>query len=162
MKNNKLLAWIIAILVIMNIGLMTSIWIAFRHHPAPPMPFSDELRSSAGEMRVANELNLSSEQREKFGKLRIRQREQVRDIIDSLRLLKDLGFREVLKDKVDVTKALGYMKLSSELQYKIDTLTMQFIASLRGECTNEQRIIFDKTFFKFIGPPPGNQPPPRD
>ncbi len=161
MKNSKLFIWIIAILLIMNIGLMTTILVFFRNHPAPPPPFGGELRPPIGEMKMVQELNLSKAQKDKYEQLRNRQMGQVREMMDSLRLLKDLGFREVLKDNVDFTKALNYIKLSSALQYKIDTLTVQFIATLRGECTAEQRAIFDKTFFKFIGPPPGIQPPPR-
>ncbi len=159
MASNKWLLWIVFILILINIGMVTTLWLTKPPQPPHPSRAGRMAQPPLGEQQLLKELQLSEPQAEQFRKLRERHEEKVTGVLDSLHALKDLAFRSVLNDAGDMHTSQALMKRAAEFEYTLDTLTLNHVAALRSVCTREQRGTFDSIFHEFIGPSPQQEMP---
>ena len=179
-KQNRSLIIIIVVLVIINIAALLLLWLGKPKH--------DNMRGTEnrGDEKVRiqemlkEELGFSSEQVEKFLKLRENHHEKAKILNDELMLVKREMFEEAMYgDKTIISDSL--LNLSLEKQSQLELLAFQHFLKLKKICTPEQQ----KRLFEIVhrllvkaqqggpprgeipdGPPPGEfregHPPPRN
>jgi Spy/CpxP family protein refolding chaperone len=160
MKNNRWLTGIIIVLVLMNAGLLFTVW---QMKPPFPPPGREQAPPPPGVKMLREELHLSPAQDEQFRKLREQHEEDIQAMLDEIHACKDSAFRVVIRSGGDKEAAKKLMQRAGELQYRLDMATLEHLSALRAVCTPEQRPAFDSVFHHFIaphGPAPDNGPPP--
>lgn len=161
MKNNTWVSGLIIVLVLMNVGLLFTLW-----YMKPPMPPPAELQGPPPVVRkLVDELHLSAAQDEKFHELRVQHEAAVRTIIGEMRASKDSAFHTALVQGKMTPESERLLRKASDLQLQLDIATVQHLSALRAECTPDQQKIFDSVFHHFIAPPDAGRelhpPPPR-
>jgi hypothetical protein len=149
MKNNTWVSGFIIVLVLMNVGLLFTLW-----YMKPPAPPQAELQGPPpGVRKLVDELHLNAAQEEKFNELRLRHETAVRTIIGEMRATKDSAIHTALIQGKMSPEAERLLRRASELQFQLDIATVQHLSALRAECTPDQQKIFDSVFHHFIAPP---------
>ena len=174
-KQNRNLIITIVVLVIINIAALLLLWLGKPKH--------DNMRGTEnrGDEKVRiqemlkEELGFSSEQVEKFLKLRENHHEKAKILNDELMLVKREMFEEAMYgDKTIISDSL--LNLSLEKQSQLELLAFQHFLKLKEICTTEQQTKLFEIVHRLLGkaqqgnPPPGAQrgevkgempPPPR-
>jgi periplasmic protein CpxP/Spy len=171
--KNKVLYIVLAVLVLLNIVSLGSMWFMKcrdRVHPpfGPGMqpqfgmhqqhpgmqPFMD------GKMFLAEELKFTPEQNEKFAKLRDEHFTSSRKLIEEMQKSMD-DMMELLKTKDGDTKAEEYAAKTSAIQKELQLSAYKHFKNIRDICDDKQKEKFDvliKDITKMMapqGPPPG-------
>lgn len=175
--KNKVLYITLAVLVLLNIISIGSMWImrgkdrihppffpggrgmqpphGMQQHPGMP-PYKD------GRMFLAEELKFTPEQREKFEKLRDEHFTTTRKLTDEMHKLMDDMMEQVKTNEGD-TKAEEYAIKTSQIQKELQLLSYKHFKSIREICDDKQKEKFDliiKDVTKMMGPK-GPPPPPQ-
>ncbi|MCX6163901.1 MAG: hypothetical protein NTU73_03405 [Ignavibacteriae bacterium] len=173
--KNKVLYIVLGLLVVLNIVSIGSMWMMrskdrmhppfgpggpgmqppfgmHQQHPGMP-PFRD------GKMFLAEELKFTTEQNEKFAKLRDEHFTSSRKLIEEMHKSMD-DMMEQLKSKDGDAKAEEYAVKTSAIQKELQLIAYRHFKSIRDICDEKQKEKFDvilKDITKMMapqGPPP--------
>ncbi len=161
--NNRWLTVITLLLLTANIVTLALLWTnksnsatGMKHRPPPGGQVFEFL---------SKELNLNTEQKKAYRKLRDEHRAGVRPLHDSIRTAKDNFFALLQKENSADSLIQEYSKKTGELEQRLDVFTFQHFQQLRKICNAEQQQIFDNiiqdALHRMAGPkrPPG---PPHE
>lgn len=158
--KNKWLAITIAVLLMANIATFGYFWYAKLIGPPPPPPPPGMGQPGHAPDFVQKELHFSAAQQQQYEQLFKEHRRQVRNLKDSVRMAKDDFFSLLSSSVIDSEVVESKAAKISELDKRIDILTLQHFQHVKAICTPDQQSKFDKiihTVVQRMGPPP---PPP--
>lgn len=155
-KKTKLLYIALAVLVLLNIVSIGSIWMMRgRVHPPfmpgtpgmfPPQGMQQHREGIPpprdGKMFLAEELRFSSEQTEKFAKLRDEHFTATRKLINEMHKSMDDMMEQVKTNDGD-SKAEEYAARTSAIQKELQVMAYKHFKSIREMCDEKQREKFD-------------------
>jgi periplasmic protein CpxP/Spy len=175
--KNKVLYIVLAVLVLLNVVSLGSMWFMkcrdripppfapgmqqpfergmHQHHPGM-QPFMD------GRMFLAEELNFTPEQKDKFTKLRDEHFTSSRKLIEDMHKSMD-DMMELVKTKDGDAKAEEYAAKTSAIQKELQLSAYKHFKSIREICDDKQKEKFDsiiKDVTKMMapqGPPPSEK-----
>ena len=138
--NNKLITWLIAILMLANIGTLTIYWIN---------RFKIERDNSPKEY-LAKKLNFSENQKNLYFDLAKDHNENAKKIRQQIKIDKDNFFQLLKSDKI-IYSARNNAALQVSLSIQsLDILTFEHFKKVRALCTPEQKPIFDELIQKMV------------
>ncbi|HAB51624.1 MAG: hypothetical protein A2315_06850 [Ignavibacteria bacterium RIFOXYB2_FULL_35_12] len=174
-KQNRYLFIVIILLVILNLAMLTMLWIGKpeRHAPQlnPPNPIEEQNRIR---QLLKDELNFDNQQTEQYLRIHQEHREKMRKLNDEIRKLKKQMFDEVLKDVAKPELSDSLLTISQNKQAEIEQLTFQHFLDLKKLCKPEQQnklklLIHELFRGQHAGnaenqppPPPNNRRPPKE
>lgn len=168
-SKNKLLTWLVALLLVANIATITMFWLDKNRQ---------NVRSKGTPAAfLIKSLNLDSNQQAQLDVLRKAHRSAVQPLRNLVKESKD-AFFDLLKESIisDSVKQLAAKKISV-LTEEIDLVTFNHFLKVRAICRPDQQLKFDVIIDEVInmmgqpqggqiGPPPGgadgHRPPPPD
>jgi len=160
--KNKLLVWLVALLLLANAGTLLFFWLGNRKQGLPPKGEPKEF--------LIKELGLDASQQQQFDKLVAEHRQAVNALREQVKEKKDALF-ELIKNTTatDSVKQAAASAVSAVTE-QIDMLTVNHFQKVRALCTPEQQKRFDAIIHditKMMAQPrppmgPGNGPPPGD
>jgi hypothetical protein len=152
-SKNKLLTWLVLLLIVANAITITMFWVNKKQHP-PANPAPNEF--------LIKELKLDKSQQEKLDLLVKEHRGQVESIRGKLKQAKDKLFSMVkapeTSDSVKHVAAADISKLTEE----IDLFTLAHFQKVRNICNPEQQKKFDEIIGEvtaMMAPRPPQRPP---
>ena len=169
--KNKVLYIVLAVLVLLNIVSLGSMWFMKSRDRMPPVgpgmhpPFGMHQQQQGihpfmdGKMFLAEELKFTPEQNEKFSKLRDEHFTSSRKLIEEMHKSMD-DMMELLKTKDGDVKAEEYAAKTSAIQKELQLSAYKHFKSIRDICDDKQKEKFDvllKDITKMMapqGPPP--------
>jgi len=158
--KNKLLTWLVLLLIVFNAVTITMFWLGSAK--VPPR------RNGTPQEFLVKELNLDTLQQSTFAKLRRDHRDSAEILRAQVKQAKE-SFFALLKqsDVTDSMKATAAKRISV-ITEKLDLLTLNHFQKVRAICTTEQQGKFDDIINQVIemighngqpGRPHGNRPP---
>jgi Spy/CpxP family protein refolding chaperone len=160
--NKKRLAfWGVALLVIMNVASLATVW--FQQHrlplPLPPAgPPQDRINAF-----LRHELELTDAQAETFARLQRAHFQQAKALHDHIRDLKHELFNELAMAAPDTLKAERLAEKIGEQQRELEKSAFYHFLALKRLCTPEQQKKLDRLFDELLRMmDPQRQPPPPD
>ena len=152
---NKNWLWVIGGLMLLNIALLSFIWIKKPNYNPPSF--------------LEGKLNFSESQKQEFENLKADHKSKMKGLTAEVDLLKDKLYSNFSTSGLtnaeikELTIQLGQQKAES------DFLTYQHLKEVRGICTPEQQQEFDKLISEIVRgidrrmppPPPGDNRPMR-
>ena len=138
MKQNKLIYWLVLLLVILNIGTLSFLWLGGPHHPPRDRP------NGPGGLAdfIKTELDFNSEQQMQFDSLVTMHRSEMRSIKDSIEYLKKEWYNQ-LKSGFDSASHESTLQKISFFEKKINIVIFNHLMSVKRICTVDQSIRFD-------------------
>ncbi|MEY3645733.1 MAG: hypothetical protein RL127_441 [Bacteroidota bacterium] len=135
MKNHpiKQWPWIVAILVLINVGSLLVFWINERHH----------IRGSQPKEFIAHELRFDEGQKEAFEIIVKKHQDQSAEIRHEITAAKKAYYKEGPTDSLallSLTKAYG----------KLEILNYEHFKEIRSICKGDQKQAFDQLLQKII------------
>jgi len=153
--------WMVAILAILNILLIITIWRKPMNGPQHRGPGGD----GGPAKMIIEELKLSQAQIQQFEKLKEEHHSSVVQLRDKGRLFRDNLFELLRQDKPDENLAAQLADSISLNQKQIEMVTFTHFKEVRQLCDEDQKKRFDNIIGEVTrmmsGPPRGKGPPPR-
>lgn len=153
MDNSRFLKTVITILLIINIGTLTFMWV---HRPPvegrPP-------RHDVGEF-LSHELNFSNNQENKFNELKKEHHQSTEMLRDKNKLFHDQFFDLMKTNPVDSTKVNSTLDSICSTQKQLELVTFSHFQKIRALCTSDQQKKFDEVIdeaLRMMAP----KPPPH-
>jgi protein CpxP len=163
-KNYTILKWSVIALVVLNIVLMTMMWMGPRGHHGPPGPPPHGPGGGPKNM-IIRELGFNDTQIKKFEELVKQHRSGMDDLDKKGRDIRESYFKLMASDSLDVKAKENFEAQIAENQKNIDAFTFDHFRQVRVLCTDEQKKKFDEMIGEIMmhmrgphGPPP---PPPH-
>ena len=144
-KNRS--GWIIAILVLLNIGTLASMWLF------PPRPPHHRV-----ERFLHKELNLTHEQKEQFKTIRDQHRSITKEYHEGTQKNKKQLFEELSKNPPDSILINDLMKKEEEIHALLEKALILHFMDMKAICSEEQQEKLGQVFSKMTRPP---GPPPK-
>ena len=138
--------WIIAILVLLNIASLASMWLF------PPRPPHHRI-----ERFLQKELNLTNEQKEQFKSLKGQHLAVTKAYHEELQKNKKQLFQELSKNPVDSILISNILEKEGEIHALLENALVEHFMDLKGICSEEQQEKLGDFFGKMTrpqGPPP--------
>lgn len=152
--QNKLIKWLIGVLLIVNILTITIIWILITHDKQPPL-FERGGKPPGGKELMQRELNLTDLQTQQFENARKENFEKSQILFKQLDSAKKQYFEELLKEKSDTALVNSILLKMNSIQMELEKLRFGHFKYLLSLCNSEQREKFAPTLKEFIvGKPP--------
>jgi periplasmic protein CpxP/Spy len=172
-SKQKLVGWLIIVLIVTNVLTLSIIWFKElnRKQPAsPPPPPREQVNKYLDE-----QLNLSPEQKELFNKYREQHADTTRMFNDKIAFLKREILLETFKDNPDKNKIHDLIGKMGGVQKDYEEFLFRHFKNLESVCDPQQKEILKRIFLSSFnaqirpprrnegGPPPPRQggPPPR-
>lgn len=150
--NNKLTSWLIAFLMVANIGTLSFYW---ANH------FKMRRDNSPREF-LAKELNFTENQKRAYFDLAEEHNQQAKKIRSLIKTNKEAFFQLLKTDKIiDSTRDNAALQVSLSIQ-SLDILTFEHFKKVRALCTEEQKKEFDELIqkmFNAVNSPQQGTPP---
>lgn len=164
--KKRLVFWGVALLVIMNISALTTIWFQQHRPPEPSRRLELERREPPPErvnQFLKDELRLTEAQTAQFAEYQNRHFAHVREIREAMRDLKQELFHELSAPAPDTMKVERLAAAIGARQSELEKTTFYHFLGLKRLCTPEQQAKLDALFgelLRMLDPRP--QPPPAD
>ena len=172
-SKQKLVGWLIIVLIVTNALTLSIIWFKElnRSQPtAPPPPPREQVNNYLDE-----QLNLSQGQRELFNKYREQHADTTRKFNDKIAFLKREILLETFKDNPDKNKIDNLIGKMGGVQKDYEEFLFRHFKNLESVCDPQQKEILKRIFLSSFnaqilpprrngeGPPPQRRegPPPR-
>ena len=158
--------WIIAFLVILNIGLLISLWLPKFSDGRPDGPPHE--RQEKISRQFQKELDLDEAQFKELKRLREEHFQETRAIHKKIRESKREMFNALKGKSPDTNKANQIANEIGSLEADIDKSVIRHFVALREVCNAEQRLKLEKIFHQAIRKqggkpgPKGNRRPPHE
>lgn len=155
MKNKS--AWLIGLLVLLNVFLLGTIWFT---HDKPPHPDRQEVRKF-----VERELQFTEEQVKQYDVLIKEHQQEMRSIHQQMRPLKNELFQMIAFPE-DSLKTKIVSEQIAKLVIQQDLATLKHFRKVRNTiCTDKQKSLLDSLLSEILakigrqgGPPPPKRP----
>lgn len=150
LHKNKLLTWLVLLLVVVNIGSMIFIWMGKPKHENP-------LQGSPKEF-LSRELKFDEKQQVQFEKLVVAHRDQANDARKKIKDEKEKMYG-LLKSS-DLTESLKKSAVAdvAEATKELDLITLNHFEKVRNICTPQQKSKLDEIMMQMVGMMSGQQP----
>lgn len=151
MENTKFYKTVIFILLLINIGTLSFIWINRPPHDGPPQGGGDVTEY------LSHELNFSDEQQQQLKELVKENRSGMDAMRSTNRRLHDTYFEMLGDADIDSTKVTAIADSITTLQNKIELLTFYHFRKVRAICNKEQQKNYDTIIndaLRMMAPPP--------
>jgi Spy/CpxP family protein refolding chaperone len=153
--QQRITAWIIGLLLILNILSVGTLWFfQFRRQPPPP-----EIGPGPVQHFLEAELQLTQEQAQQFARLRQEHSQAAKALNDAGHQLKGTLLNEVFTDAPDVEKVTRLAEEIGQKQTELELLLFQHFLALKSLCSPEQADRLQSLIHEIV-PPPGSPPPP--
>ncbi len=178
-KQKNYLIVTVIILIILNFGILTMLWINKPEHPKMPNRPQDKPNEQEhiGSL-LKEELSFTDEQIEKYLDLRKINREQMSELENEIRDLKRQMFNKVILENSELPISDSLLSMILDKQGQIEKLTYQHFLDLNQLCDSEQQKKLQLLIHRLLpplgrgqesGPPPPHgelenrpqYPPPR-
>ena len=165
-KQKTYLAATVIILIILNLGILTMLWINKPNHPKFPNHIADRPNEQEhiGSL-LKEELSFTDEQIEKYLDLRKINQEQMSGLDNEIRDLKRQMFNKVILENSDLPISDSLLSMILDKQGQIEKLTYQHFLDLNQLCDSEQQNKLQLLIHRLLPPPGRGQesgpPPPR-
>lgn len=151
--NNKIIGWIIGVLILTNIATLTFFWIGHLKNQ----------RDNSPKEFLAKSLNFGESQKNDYFMLAKEHNEAAKIIREQIKLDKESLFQLLISNQVnDSIRNERALKVSNSIQ-SLDILTFEHFKKVRAICTKEQKSKFDELIQKMVNsvnqPQKGPQPP---
>jgi periplasmic protein CpxP/Spy len=171
--KNKLLVWLVALLLVANAATIAMFWLGKKKQPPPPKGAPNEF--------LIKELKLDTKQQEHLDVLVKEHRQQAERLRGKTREAKESFFDLLKQANVTDSAKQSAAKAVSVSTEELDLLTLNHFQKIRALCTPEQQKKFDEIIHQVTsmmgqqrppmgpgndrqGPPPGgpdgDRPPP--
>lgn len=171
-KQNKILIWIIIILVVINLGTLTGTWIlnfSGKHHKEMSKsrePKSDKKFREPGRFEMfGHELKFDSGQKERFNEIETEHHKEMKMIADSINEKKEQILTEITKQEPDTAKVEILFTEIGKYQSSVEKEIFRHFLKIKMLCNDEQRTRFDNLIKDIIDrnkiPPPPVLPPEK-
>ena len=133
MERKRLYKWIIAVLVIINVGLLAFLFVSKPPHPGPP----------GDEGLLAKELGIEGKNAAKITALEIAHHKEKRALMK-----KDRALHETLFSKIGTTDDVSSIQAAIEENHaEIEKMTYDFFNEVATYCTDEQLSELKETIY---------------
>lgn len=163
-SKNKLLTWLVALLLIANAATIVMFWL--NKKPKPPQP------GDRAKQFLITELKLDAAQQQELDALVKEHRKATRELRDKIKAAKDSLF--ALIKETNAADSAKQVAAANASQYtgQIDLLTLNHFQKVRALCRPDQQQKFDKIIkdvLRMMTPPrppmgpgrPDGPPPPQ-
>jgi len=165
--KNKLLTWLVVLLLVANTASISMFWMGKEKTAAPRQ--EQQQREKAAEFLI-RELQLDAKQQEQLEVLRAAHRDAAVVLRKQLRETKEMFFALIKQPGITDSMKLAAAKPVSNITEKLDLLALNHFIKVRAICNEEQQKKFDKIIeqvtemiSKAGEPPPGEgYRPPRN
>lgn len=137
-KKNKLLTWLVLLLIIANASSIAMFWLGKEKQPA-----LQQQREHPAEFLIRT-LQLDAKQQEQLEVLRAKHKDAAVALRKQLQTAKESFFELVKQPGVTDSMKLATAESVSRVTEKIDLLTLDHFIKVRTICTATQQIKFDK------------------
>lgn len=153
LHKNKLLTWLVLVLVVVNIGSMIFIWMGKPKH-------DKNIQGSPKEF-LSRELKFDEKQQDQYEKLVVEHRDQANDIRRKIKEEKEKMYG-LLKNSVltESLKKSAVDKVAKSTK-ELDLITLNHFEKVRNICTPEQKKRLDQIMMQMLGMMSGPQQPMR-
>lgn len=166
-KQNRNLMIVIILLVVLNLSLITLLWLG---RPEPPIgnaaPGNPQAENMRLEQLLKNELGFDDKQTEDYLKLRQEHHRGIAKLDRELQILKKQMFDEALQDTSESMLSDSLLQLVQKKQSKIERMTFDHFVALKKLCKPEQRknlkLLMNEIFRRNPPRPEDGMPPPRE
>lgn len=164
-KQNKILIWLVIILVVINLGTITGIWIlnfSGKHHKEISKPRdhkSDKKMREPGRFEMfGHELKFDNEQNEKYNVISTGHHKEMQMFADSINTKKKQILTEIAKPEPDTAKVEILFTEIGKYQSSIEKEIFNHFLKIKMLCNDEQKNRFDNLIKDIIDR--SNIPPP--
>jgi len=138
--NNKIVSWLIALLVVANITTLAFFWIGH---------FKNQRDNSPKEF-LAKKLNFNEDQKTAYFELAKEHNEAAKIIREQVKIDKDNFFQLLKSDTIiDGARNNAAAQVSTSIQ-SLDILTFEHFKKVRTLCTSAQKPKFDELIQKMV------------
>ena len=138
--NNKIVGWLIGILILANIATLMFFWIGH---------LKNQKNHSPKEF-LAKSLHFSESQKNAYFELAKDHNESANKIREQIKINKEELFQLLKSEKIDDSiKKNAALKISISIQ-ALDMLTFEHFKKVRALCTEEQKPKFDELIQKMV------------
>ena len=159
LHKNKLLTWLVLLLVVINIGSMIFMWMGKPKHENPGQGSPKEF--------LSRELKFDEKQQVQYDKLVDEHRDQANDTRKKIKEEKEKMYG--LLKSLDLTDSLkkSAVERVAEATKELDLITLNHFERVRNMCTPEQKTKLDQIMMQMLGMMSAQQPmrplpPPND
>ena len=138
--NNKIVLWLIGLLILGNIATLTFFWIGHLKNQ----------RDNSPKEFLVKKLNFTDSQKNEYFKLAMEHNESAKIIREQIKLDKENLFQLLKSDNIsDSMRNELVFKVSKSIQ-SLDILTFEHFKKVRTICTDEQKPKFDELIQKMV------------
>jgi len=138
--NNKIVGWLIGLLILANIATLTFFWIGHLKNQ----------RNNSPKEFLAKSLHFSETQKNAYFELAKDHNESANKIREQIKINKEELFQLLKSEKIDDSiKKNAALKISISIQ-ALDMLTFEHFKKIRALCTEEQKPKFDELIQKMV------------
>jgi len=138
--NNKIVGWLIGLLILANIATLTFFWIGHLKNQ----------RNHSPKEFLAKSLHFSETQKNAYFELAKDHNESANKIREQIKINKEELFQLLKSEKIDDSiKKNAALKISISIQ-ALDMLTFEHFKKIRALCTEEQKPKFDELIQKMV------------
>ena len=138
--NNKVVAWLLGLLILANIATLTFFWIGHLKNQ----------RDNSPKEFLAKSLHFSESQKNAYFELAKNHNENANKIREQIKIDKENLFQLLKTDQiVDSVKNNAALKVSLSIQ-SLDILTFDHFKKVRALCTEEQKPEFNQLIQKMV------------
>jgi len=138
--NNKIVGWLIGLLILANIATLTFFWIGHLKNQ----------RNNSPKEFLAKSLHFSETQKNAYFELAKDHNESANKIREQIKINKEELFQLLKSEKIDDSiKKNVALKISISIQ-ALDMLTFEHFKKVRALCTEEQKPKFDELIQKMV------------
>jgi protein CpxP len=138
--NNKIVAWLIGVLILANIATLTFFWIGHLINQ----------RNNSPKEFLAKKLNFNSNQKNAYFKLAKEHNESAQTIREQIKLEKETLFQLLKSENInDSIRNEMAFRVSKSIK-SLDILTFEHFRKVRTICNEEQKPKFDAIIQKMV------------
>jgi hypothetical protein len=159
LHKNKLLTWLVLVLVVINIGSMIFIWMGKPKHQNPPHGSPKEF--------LSRELKFDEKQQVQYDKLVDEHRNQANDTRKKIKEEKEKMYGLLKNASLTDSLKKSAVERVAEATKELDLITLNHFEKVRNICTPEQKTKLDQIMMQMLGmmsaqQPMRHLPPPND
>jgi Spy/CpxP family protein refolding chaperone len=157
-RQNKLIGWVIATLVVLNVLSITLLWLGWRPTREEPAPQGARQIDGTATL-LQREIGLSNQQTARFEAARLAQQERSRSLSDSLTALKLRIADEVFAPGANTRKVDSLATRIGEVQAQLELMRFGYFRELVENCDSVQRLKLYPVLREVFGrkPPKGRE-----
>ena len=164
MKKQTILTASVIGLLVLNFVILALLYLHWLKQPVEPISRIENIPSP--EKIISERLKLDEAQFQEFDKLKRDHQQKIKNVNEEERKLHDELFGLLKEDKPDKEKADSLIVFIAEYKKKAEQITYGHFADIKKLCSrDEQKELFNEfidELGKMIGPPGGQQNPPRN